>query len=299
MASLTFVSVDDDTPGQLVLSESNEDIDRRLDALTRIAADPMTRERNLTPRICSDYYWFRKRREVVDLVRANRERMAHAHHLVDLGCGYAFDIWAVLDALSVDGLEAECVDISRSNLELARARRDFHRVDNVSFTVHDVAKTLPWNDGAVDIVYASEIVEHIPDAESFVAECGRVLPSGGHAIITTPNEPNLFQLSYYSRKRRAEHERRGQEPVRYAEDGTPIYGHISLKTNRQWDKLFAKHGMRLVDFRRGSVWYGATPARESLPGLAIMFGLNGVLDALPRRLTRNVSDQLIALYEKR
>lgn len=269
------------------------------DVYRQIANDPMDRERNMPRLICCDYYWDRKRRLVVDLIKRHRARFAHDRLLIDLGCGYARDIWVINDTLALPDLRIACVDVSARNLELAEARKRYHAVDNVEFVRRDITHPLPWTDGEVDFVYASEIFEHIRDVDALIDEVARVLRPGGSLIVTTPNEPNLFQRSFYSRKRREEFVRRNREPVRFAEDGTPIYGHISIKKNREWDALMASRGLTLVDYRRGSTWFGGSAFYDTGPMLAALFGLNALLDVLPRRLTRGLSDQLIALYEKR
>ncbi|MBI2755234.1 MAG: methyltransferase domain-containing protein [Chloroflexi bacterium] len=46
---------------------------------------------------------------------------------------------------------------------------------------------LPFVDAAFDAVVAAEILEHVFDTQAFLAELARVVRSGGHVLITTPN----------------------------------------------------------------------------------------------------------------
>jgi SAM-dependent methyltransferase len=48
------------------------------------------------------------------------------------------------------------------------------------------AHHLPFPDGAFDVVIASEILEHIPDDASAIAEAVRVLRPGGRLAVTVP-----------------------------------------------------------------------------------------------------------------
>jgi len=249
--------------------------------------------------ISSDYYWQRKRREVIELIERNSNRFRGAELFVELGCGRGRDIWAIRDALDVPGLSFTCVEANSKSIRLAQARKEYHEVGDVSFVEHDITQRLPWDRDAIDIVYSSEVFEHIPDIKSLISEVARVVKPGGHLLLTTPNEPNVFQRSFYSSARREEITEQNAEPNHVTEDGTPLYGHVTLKTNSEWDRLLASHGFNLVDHGRGAVWYGGTDFHEKKHVLAIEFFLEGILDMLPRKWVRNISDQVIALYERK
>lgn len=47
-------------------------------------------------------------------------------------------------------------------------------------------KTIPFPDGVFDFVICSEVLEHVEETASFVAEVRRVLKTGGRAIFTIP-----------------------------------------------------------------------------------------------------------------
>ena len=49
------------------------------------------------------------------------------------------------------------------------------------------ARGLPISNACLDAVFAGEIIEHLVDTDSFIAEIARVLRPGGHTVITTPN----------------------------------------------------------------------------------------------------------------
>jgi len=101
---------------------------------------------------------------------------------------------AFLDAGCCDGrylaaLAAELparragTDISERILETARTRVDADfRQGNL--------ESLPFEDGAFDLVLCSQVIEHVPVAERAVAELHRVLRPGGTLVISTDNERN-------------------------------------------------------------------------------------------------------------
>lgn len=48
------------------------------------------------------------------------------------------------------------------------------------------AQQLPFRDGCFDVVKATEVMEHVPDAATALRECGRVLRPGGRLVLTVP-----------------------------------------------------------------------------------------------------------------
>jgi ubiquinone/menaquinone biosynthesis C-methylase UbiE len=109
--------------------------------------------------------------------------------LLDLGCGFgrhayqaarlgaevvAFDAGAdevrkVQDTFGAMGVAGE--------LDLDKARVG---------SVQGNALTLPFEDGCFDRVIASEVLEHIPEDETAMAELTRVLRPGGTMAVTVP-----------------------------------------------------------------------------------------------------------------
>lgn len=64
-----------------------------------------------------------------------------------------------------------------------------YRADSSWFTQLDIAEPLPFEDGAVDWVYAEHLIEHVPlpVAVAWLTEVRRVLAPGGLLRLTTPD----------------------------------------------------------------------------------------------------------------
>lgn len=56
------------------------------------------------------------------------------------------------------------------------------------------AQTLPFADGAFDMVISCETIEHLPDVQSALREMHRVTRPGGRLLLTTPNYANFMGL---------------------------------------------------------------------------------------------------------
>jgi ubiquinone/menaquinone biosynthesis C-methylase UbiE len=120
----------------------------------------------------------RKFARICELVRAQLPCEA----FLDAGCG---------DGRYLRALDAELperiagVDISERILETAHGaipRADL-RQGNL--------ETLPFDDAAFDLVLCTQVIEHVLDAPSGVAELVRVLRPGGRLVISTDNERNV------------------------------------------------------------------------------------------------------------
>ncbi|MEH1129253.1 methyltransferase domain-containing protein [Micromonospora sp. CPCC 206061] len=102
--------------------------------------------------------------------------------LVDVGCGAGLLAPHVVGK----GYRHVGVDVTRSALEQAAAH-------GVTPVLADAA-ALPLADGCADVVAAGEILEHVPDLPSTVAEVCRVLRPGGLLVLDTLNATPLSRL---------------------------------------------------------------------------------------------------------
>jgi ubiquinone/menaquinone biosynthesis C-methylase UbiE len=102
--------------------------------------------------------------------------------VLDLGCGEGdFAAWfnqAGCDAVGVDVAEAA----------LARARR---RHPELKLLWTPIDGPLPLPDGRFQVVWASEVIEHVADTARWLSEVRRVLKPGGRLLVTTPNHSRL------------------------------------------------------------------------------------------------------------
>jgi SAM-dependent methyltransferase len=94
--------------------------------------------------------------------------------VLDLGCGAGRFVAALRD----HGADAVGVDLAEGALE--RARRN---VPGAEF----LATTGELPDSSVDLVWCSEVLEHVPDTAGLLSEARRVLRTGGRLLITTPS----------------------------------------------------------------------------------------------------------------
>ncbi len=113
-------------------------------------------------------------------------RHGKAGTVVDLGCGLGLFVelahgWG-LDAVGLEG--------SSYAVKQAHARRG-----GLDIRVHDLGERLPFEGGAVANVVLNQVIEHVDPVrcEKLVAECFRILSSGGTAFIYSPSRFNLLE----------------------------------------------------------------------------------------------------------
>jgi SAM-dependent methyltransferase len=98
---------------------------------------------------------------------------------LDCGCADGGYTQALLD----HGAErAAGVDVERERVEKARSER----TGNVAFEVAR-AEALPFEDASFDGVLLNEVLEHVESEHQALGEVERVLRSGGHLALFSPN----------------------------------------------------------------------------------------------------------------
>lgn len=259
-----------------------------------------------------DYFWRRKRRETMELLTRNASKIFQEsepeYNIVDVGTGYGEDLFLLYENLEkklgskmrlvgVDG-NAEAVD--RCN-QTAAAK---YPPKLMQFVLHDITSNLPFEDHEIDFIYCSEVIEHLVSPETLLSEFRRTLKKNAYLLLTTMNQPNIFELQYWRNllhlKDRVNHEALMQDYKVFEVNGKPVkvYGHISLRTIAQWESSLKALGFHRVDVGRGAIRYDlpGSLAKNALARKTVDF-LEALFDIFPRQITRKLSCQLIGLYQ--
>jgi ubiquinone/menaquinone biosynthesis C-methylase UbiE len=126
------------------------------------------------------------------------EAAPHARSVLDVGCGTGYLLrWL---AERVPTAQILCgVDAAKRMIEAAEAETADRRV---SFVV-GVAEELPYEDGTFDLVVSTTSFDHWRNQRRGLAECARVLESGGCLVLADLLSPWLLPTLYGSRRRKA------------------------------------------------------------------------------------------------
>lgn len=113
-------------------------------------------------------------------VVARFERFRQTRRMLDVGFGAG----GLLRVARAKGWEPHGVELSRASVERARAA-DIGEVQLGDF------REVPLEPGSFDVVVMSELVEHLPDPEPYLARAAEVLRPGGLLYATTPHGRGL------------------------------------------------------------------------------------------------------------
>jgi SAM-dependent methyltransferase len=143
----------------------------------------------------TDHFLDRATREAV-LAALEPTDLPEEPTVVDLGCSSG----AMLADLSssIPGAVLAGLDAVDSGLPLA------HRAVPSALLFHADVTDLPFGDGSVDALVALNLLEHVSDDSTALAEVRRVLRPAGRAVLVVPFNPGLYD-EYDSH---LEHERR-------------------------------------------------------------------------------------------
>ena len=141
-------------------------------------------------------------RRVVESVSLPDARVA------DLGCGSGAMLCEILKLKP--GWLGFGLDISDAAIRYAKRLALHHRVaDRINLQTGCITK-LPYSSRSLDVVIASEVVEHLPDPENVFKELSRILAPRGLLLVTMPVEShspahmhslsNSHELQYYCKQ---------------------------------------------------------------------------------------------------
>ena len=179
-----------------------------------------------------DYYeelWREMPPDLAPPDRVRRQRfllsvLQPGDRMLDLGCGEG-----TFSGLAADGGAAEVIGADIAAAAIERARRAH---PELIFEQVDPDRPLPFADNAFELVWASEVIEHIADTAVWLSEVRRVLMPGGRLALTTPDHGRLRVLVG------------GVE--RYSQ---PLGDHLHLYTRRSLRQLLSEFGFGQVVVR--------------------------------------------------
>jgi SAM-dependent methyltransferase len=119
------------------------------------------------------------------------------------------------------------VEVAEAALRRARAAHP-----DLDFCFAPIDGPLPLDDCVFDVVWATEVIEHVADTARWLSEVRRVLSPGGRLLLTTPNHSRgsllIFGLERFS---------------------DPLGDHLHLYTRRSLGEVLNEFGFDPVNIR--------------------------------------------------
>ncbi|MGH7149355.1 MAG: class I SAM-dependent methyltransferase [Planctomycetota bacterium] len=143
-----------------------------------------------------------------------------------------------------------CADLDEGRLRFARRRLREERLREVAFLRCD-AGALPFPAGSFDAVLAVDLLEHLPDPESALRECARVLRPEGRLLASYPLLFDFFddalEMAASLRARVLGRERR--RPAVAVHDR-----HNQRRSPRGWVATLTRGGFRVERIRASTLF---------------------------------------------
>lgn len=195
-----------------------------------------------------------------------------ARSVLDVGCGRAW----VAATLCPKGVSVCSMDIAPANVEKALKLYPF---PNHSGVVAD-AFNPPFEDESFDCVIASEVIEHVPNPEGFVASLFRVVKKGGALIVSTPYKEKIrYELCVHCHQL------------------TPVNAHLHSFDERRLTSLYRASDLEKVEWwtfnNKALLVLRTYVALQFLP-----FGLWKAVDAMANALLHKPAN-IVARYSKK
>jgi len=131
-----------------------------------------------------DHWWFKAKRKFLEVILKNFS-LPEKGSVLDVGCGTG----AIMEFLLRQGYHVEGIDISAAALT--------HCARKGLIVKQGTIDQLPFSDNTFNIVFALDVLEHLPRRDLALREVKRVLKPGGLFIATVPAHQFLF--SYHDR----------------------------------------------------------------------------------------------------
>lgn len=113
--------------------------------------------------------------------------------VLDVGCGGGI----FSEAMAANNAQVTGIDLADESLEVAKLHlyESKHKIDYFNQSVEDFASL---NENSFDVIVCMEMLEHVPDPQSIVDACSKILKPGGWMFLSTINRsPKAMMLGIF------------------------------------------------------------------------------------------------------
>ncbi|MBL4773418.1 MAG: bifunctional 2-polyprenyl-6-hydroxyphenol methylase/3-demethylubiquinol 3-O-methyltransferase UbiG [Alcanivoracaceae bacterium] len=113
--------------------------------------------------------------------------------LLDVGCGGG----VFSEAMAANKAIVTAIDLAEESLEVAKLHlyESGHKIDYIKQSVEDFAEK---HENSFDVIVCMEMLEHVPDPQSIINACDKILKPGGWLFLSTINRsPKAMMLGIF------------------------------------------------------------------------------------------------------
>jgi SAM-dependent methyltransferase len=159
-------------------------------------------------------------------MRAELKGLPKSAGILEVGCG---------DASFTKSLAEFTSRLTAIDISAEQVARNAVAHPGINFLQHDVAEPFPFEDESFDVIWCSEVLEHLFDPAFALREMHRVMAPGGRLLVTVPYHglcKNVLIALF-----------------RWDEHFTPSNPHIRFFTRRTLTRITEAAGFRQIQTR--------------------------------------------------
>lgn len=177
--------------------------------------------------------------------------------ILEIGAGTGWQA----KALEMKGHSVVAVDLPSSTYSSNRV------IDIIEYD----GKTLPFNDNSFDIIFSSNVLEHVHSLNDLLKENQRVIKPNGHLIHVLPSSSwrvwtNITNILKF-----------GQLPTAHGEHADNCIVEIYFFSRRWWANLFQNNGFTVVKRYTNGLFYTGNSVMDSRLSINVRKRLSVIL----------------------
>lgn len=241
--------------------------------------------------------------EIQDAIDLMRKHGRSSGDILEIGAGTGWQA----QALSQAGYRVEAIDLPAHSANSGHAR-------NRKWPIRDYdGMNIPYCDASFDIIFSSNVLEHVADLDALTNEMERVLRPDGIALHLLPNPQwrilslatyypgQAIDLLRYLRKRAssARGARKEVDPKTHQSSRTSLLGkalrrlvppthgsvgntfsEISRFSRKSWDRFFQQRGWEIIEYRNNGLIASGDYLLGSLLDMAARRRIGGLVGGI-------------------
>ena len=143
--------------------------------------------------------------------------------VLEVGCG---------DASFTTDLAKHFSQVTAIDISAGQIAENAARFPTITFRQHDVSEPFPFDDASFEVVWCSEVLEHLFDPAFALREMRRILKPGGRLLVTVPYHGRFKNILIAL--------------FNWDEHFVPSNPHIRFYTNRSLSRMVEAAGFRSI-----------------------------------------------------
>lgn len=155
--------------------------------------------------------------------------------ILEIGAGAGWQSKILFD----NGYDISAIDLENTNY------KDEQIFDVICYDGYQI----PYSDNSFDVIFSSNVLEHIPHIYEFQKEIHRVLKNDGRCIHVLPSSNWVFWTNI------SELAKKFRPALVHGEIAKNTFTEIYYFSKNYWDKLFKVSGFKILNYKKNNIFY--------------------------------------------